>query len=122
LVAIVARSDGYLDARGHPIGTDFANVYAAGTYVLEGRSEAPFEPASHYARQQEIFGANTPFHGWHYPPFFLFIALAPAIAFLTVDGLQRGFNAWQKTALAAPWLAPIVARSVAGYAFHPIGV
>ena len=79
LVAIVARSDGYLDARGHPIGTDFANVYAAGTYVLEGRSEAPFDPASHHARQREIFGANTPFYGWHYPPFFLFIAAALAL-------------------------------------------
>ena len=79
LVAIVARSDGYLDARGHPIGTDFANVYAAGTYVLEGRSEAPFDPTTHHARQQEIFGANTPFYGWHYPPFFLFIAAALAL-------------------------------------------
>src|SRR5688572_22217968 len=79
LVGIVARSDGYLDARGHPIGTDFANVYAAGTFVLEGRPEAPFDPASHYARQQEIFGANTPFYGWHYPPFFLFIAAALAL-------------------------------------------
>jgi alpha-1,2-mannosyltransferase len=76
LVAIVARSDGYLDARGHPIGTDFANAYAAGTYVLEGRPEAPFDPASQHARQQEIFGANTPFYGWHYPPIFLFIAAA----------------------------------------------
>jgi alpha-1,2-mannosyltransferase len=79
LVAIVARSDGYLDARGHPIGTDFANAYAAGTFVLEGRPEAPFDPASQHARQQEIFGANTPFYGWHYPPIFLFIAAALAL-------------------------------------------
>ena len=79
LLAIVARSDGYLDSRGHPIGTDFANVYAAGTYVLEGRAAAPFDPATHHARQQEIFGANTPFYGWHYPPFFLFIAAALAL-------------------------------------------
>ena len=50
------------------------------------------------------------------------MALAPAIAFLAIDGLQRGFSAWQKTALAALWLAPIAARSVAEYAFLPIGV
>lgn len=79
LIAIVARSDGYLDTRGHPIGTDFANSYAAGTYVLEGRPEAPFDPASQHARQKEIFGANTPFYGWHYPPIFLFIAAALAL-------------------------------------------
>jgi hypothetical protein len=79
LAAVVVKSHGYLDWRGHPIGTDFANVYAAGTYVIEGRAEAPFDPAVHYARQQEIFGASTPFYGWHYPPFFLFIAGALAL-------------------------------------------
>jgi Glycosyltransferase family 87 len=79
LVALIAKSDGYLDWRGHPIGTDFANVYAAGTYVVEGRSDAPFDPALHHARQREIFGANTPFYGWHYPPFFLFLAAALAL-------------------------------------------
>lgn len=77
--ALVAKSDGYLDWRGQPIGTDFANVYAAGTYVLEGRPAAPFDPALHHARQQEIFGADAPFYGWHYPPFFLFIAAALAL-------------------------------------------
>ncbi|MBX9772965.1 MAG: DUF2029 domain-containing protein [Xanthobacteraceae bacterium] len=79
VVALVAKSDGYLDWRGHPIGTDFANVYAAGTYVIEGRPEAPFDLALHYARQRELFGANAPFYGWHYPPFFLFIAGALAL-------------------------------------------
>jgi hypothetical protein len=79
LTALIVKSDGYLDFRGHPIGTDFANVYAAGTYVIEGRSDAPFDPALHHARQREIFGANTPFYGWHYPPFFLFLAAALAL-------------------------------------------
>ena len=50
------------------------------------------------------------------------MALAPAIAFLAIDGLQRGFSAWQKTALAVLWLAPIAARSMAEYALLPIGV
>jgi alpha-1,2-mannosyltransferase len=40
------------------------------------------------------------------------VAVAPAIAFLFVDGLQRGFAPWDKTALAALWLAPILARTV----------
>lgn len=79
LVALVAKSDGYLDWRGHPLGTDFANVYAAGTFVLEGRADAPFDPTQHHARQREIFGGNTPFYGWHYPPFFLFVAAALAL-------------------------------------------
>ena len=50
------------------------------------------------------------------------MVLAPAIAFLAVDGLKRGFAPWEKTALAALWVAPLVARSVAQIALIPLGV
>jgi hypothetical protein len=78
LFYVVATSDGLNDYQGRPLGTDFSNVYAAGTYVLEGRAAAAFDWPAQYAREQAIFGANTPFYGWHYPPFFLFIAGALA--------------------------------------------
>ena len=39
--------------------------------------------------------------------------LAPAIAFLAADGFARGFAPWEKTVLAALWIVPLVARSVA---------
>ncbi len=39
--------------------------------------------------------------------------LAPAIAFLALDGERDGFCAWHKLVLAALWLVPLVARSVA---------
>ena len=55
-VALVATSDGRNDRFGRPLGTDFSNVYAAGTYVLDGRATAPFDPATQYAREQAIFG------------------------------------------------------------------
>jgi hypothetical protein len=76
---LVATSDGLNDFQGRPLGTDFSNVYAAGTYVLEGRPQAPFDPPQHHARQKQIFGDATPFFGWHYPPFFLFLAAALAL-------------------------------------------
>ena len=79
MVALIATSDGTLDWRGHPIGTDFSNVYAAGTYVLEGSPEAPFDPVRQHARERAIFGENVPFYGWHYPPFFLFLAAVLAL-------------------------------------------
>src|SRR5580700_282282 len=79
LAYLAATSHGLNDAQGRPLGTDFSNVYAAGTYVLEGRPQAPFDPATQYAREQAIFGATTPFYGWHYPPFFLFVAAALAL-------------------------------------------
>ena len=37
LVYLVATSDGLIDYQGRPLGTDFSNVYAAGTYVLDGQ-------------------------------------------------------------------------------------
>ena len=58
LVYLVATSDGLNDYQGRPLGTDFSNIYVAGTYVLEGRPAAPFDPRLQYAREQQIFGAT----------------------------------------------------------------
>ena len=48
--------------------------------------------------------------------------LAPAIAFLAVNGLRHGFAPYEKTALAALWVAPLVARSIAQAILAPVGV
>ncbi len=50
------------------------------------------------------------------------MVLAPAIAFLAVDGLDRGFAPYEKTALALLWIAPLIARSFAQATFIPLGV
>src|SRR5665213_2923330 len=71
---LIATSNGLNDRFGRPLGTDFSNVYAAGSYVLDGQPSAPFDPPRQYAREQAIFGQATPFYGWHYPPFFLGLA------------------------------------------------
>jgi alpha-1,2-mannosyltransferase len=76
---LVVTAKGGVDLQGRPIGTDFANVYAAGTYVLEGNPNAPFDSLSQYTREQAIFGASTQFYGWHYPPYFLFVAAPLAL-------------------------------------------
>jgi hypothetical protein len=98
-VWLVATSDGLNDVRGRPLGTDFANVYAAGNYVLEGRPALPFDSASQHAREKEIFGPATPFYGWHYPPFFLFVAaplaLMPyALALAVWQGVTFALYLW----------------------------
>src|SRR5664279_5524279 len=76
---LIATSNGLNDRFGRPLGTDFSNVYAAGSYVLDGEPTAPFDPARQLAREQAIFGQATPFYGWHYPPFFLGLAAALAL-------------------------------------------
>src|SRR5580693_1640429 len=75
---LVVTATGGVDLQGRPIGTDFSNVYAAGTYVLEGNFQAPFDSVQQFARERSIFGEATQFYGWHYPPYFLFIAAALA--------------------------------------------
>ena len=76
---LVATSHGAVDLQGRPLGTDFSNVYAAGTYVLGGDANAAFDPPQQFAREQAIFGAATQFYGWHYPPYFLFVAAPLAL-------------------------------------------
>jgi alpha-1,2-mannosyltransferase len=100
LAYLAVTAHGLSDAQGRPLGTDFSNIYAAGTYVLEGRPEAPFDPALQYAREQAIFGAATPFYGWHYPPFFLIVA-APLALLPYVPALLL----WQAATLALYLLA-----------------
>jgi alpha-1,2-mannosyltransferase len=99
IVFLAATSDGLNDRLGRPLGTDFANVYAAGTYVLDGQPAAAFDPARQFAREQAIFGAATQFYGWHYPPFFLglaaLLALMPyALALVVWQGTTLGLYLW----------------------------
>jgi hypothetical protein len=50
------------------------------------------------------------------------MALAPAIAFLALEGYERGFRAWEKTALAFMWFMPLIARTVAEQTLIPLAV
>jgi alpha-1,2-mannosyltransferase len=108
---LVVTAHGSIDRQGRPLGTDFSNVYAAGTYVDEGNAAAAFDPVQQFAREQAIFGSDTQFYGWHYPPFFLFIAGALA---LMPYGLALAV--WQTGTLALYLLAirAIVSSSFRG--------
>jgi alpha-1,2-mannosyltransferase len=79
IAAWVAMADGLVDRNGKPIGTDFASFYAAGSLVLDGRAGDVYNMAAHYAREQQIFGASTPYYGWLYPPIFLLVATPLAL-------------------------------------------
>ena len=75
----IARSDGLIDRNGKPLGTDFSNVYAAGTLTWQGRPAEAYEPARQHAAEKAVFGGReVPFYGWHYPPFFFAVAIAAA--------------------------------------------
>jgi hypothetical protein len=75
----IAVSDGLIDRNGKPLGTDFSNVYAAGTLTWQGRPEQAYVPALQHAAEKAVFGGReVPFYGWHYPPFFFAVAVIVA--------------------------------------------
>jgi hypothetical protein len=49
------------------------------------------------------------------------VVLGLGAAFLVADGLERGFLSWDKSLLALVWIAPLVSRSLAEFAFVPLG-
>ncbi len=95
LIALAATSKGLNDYQDRPLGTDFSNVYAAGKYVLGGKPAAPYDWALQHNKEREIFGADTPFYGWHYPPIFLFLA-----ALLALMPYLLALGVWQASTLA----------------------
>ena len=99
---LFATANGTLDWMGRPLGTDFSQLWTAGTMVWDGRASAVWDWPSHFAVQQQVHQSKTvDLFGWHYPPPFLLIAAAlaslPYIPALIV---------WQAATLAPlTWLA-----------------
>ncbi len=97
LVGWIAASDGLIDRNSKPIGTDFSNVYAAGTLIWQGRPAEAYEPERQRAAEKAVFGGReVPFYGWLYPPFFF------AVAFLVASlPYAWGLAIWLAASFAA---------------------
>jgi hypothetical protein len=93
----IAASDGLIDRNGKPLGTDFSNVYAAGSLTWQGRPAEAYQPALQHAEEQAVFsGREVPFYGWLYPPFFF------SVAFLVASlPYAWGLAIWLAASLAA---------------------
>ncbi len=50
------------------------------------------------------------------------VVLLPALAFLWVDGQRNGFLRWDRSLMALVWFAPLFARSLAQFAYVPLGL
>ena len=96
-VYLVGTSDGLNDRFGRPLGADSLNVYAAGTYVLDGQPTAPFDSgATICPRAGDI--RRRPHHftaGITHPSFWLLAAPLAAmpywLALLVLAGRDAGF-------------------------------
>lgn len=80
LILMLRQHTWILDKAGHPVVTDFIEVWVAGRTALAGSAAAAYDPKLHHAAQVAV--AGHAFHGflwWHYPPAVLFLASALAL-------------------------------------------
>lgn len=73
-----ALSTGGLDRLGNPLGTDFLSFYAASALALSGRVADVYVPALHHAAETAVFGQDTGYAAFFYPPPFLLVCLGLA--------------------------------------------
>jgi hypothetical protein len=114
----IALSDGLIDRNGKPIGTDFSSFYAAGSLAIEGHAADAYEPTAHHAREQRLFGAQTPYYSWNYPPVFFLVAAPLALlpyplALALFQGVSFVLYLWVIAAILEPARRrdPVIARN-----------
>jgi hypothetical protein len=79
-VAWAASARGGLDPTGKPLGTDFISFWSASQLALGGAPAGAWNVATHHARETAVFGRDTGYAAFFYPPIFLVICLPLALA------------------------------------------
>ncbi len=69
LAGLAITAHGLNDYAARPLGSDFASFFAAGRLTLAGHS--PYDQIALQKMEQALFGANTGFYSFSYPPIFL---------------------------------------------------
>ncbi len=68
-----------VDAHGHIVANDFIDVWTAGHMAWSGHAAQVYDWQAHRAAEIAVAGqAFDGYFGWHYPPPFLFVAMALA--------------------------------------------
>jgi hypothetical protein len=116
------------DADGRLIATDYVNVWAAGKLALEGHPALAWDWAVHKQVQVEMLGRDyVGDYAWHYPPPFLFVAMAlaqlsyaaglvvwAAASFVPYLAMMRGLFGQRFGILAGAAFPAVVANTMAG--------
>lgn len=101
----VASARGGLDPTGKPLGTDFMSFWSASQLALQGAPASAWNVAAHHARETAVFGRDTGYAAFFYPPIFLLVclplALAPYLAALAAWLGATGALYWR---MARSWL------------------
>jgi alpha-1,2-mannosyltransferase len=108
-VGWIAMARGGLDVAGKPLGTDFTSFWTASKLALAGSPAGAYDVAAHHAQQTAMFGRDTGYAAFFYPPIFLLICLPlAALPYLT------SLVAWLAATGALYWR---MARAWLGEAF-----
>jgi arabinofuranan 3-O-arabinosyltransferase len=100
------------DVAGRFVSTDFLNVYAAGKLALSGAPAGAYDWPIHKQIEIQVLGYDFKgYYGWHYPPFYLFVAAT--LAMLPYAVAHAGWSAIS----FVPFVAAVRASAVnkAGY-------
>jgi hypothetical protein len=79
VVGWCALSRGGLDLLGKPLGTDFLSFYAASKLALGGHAADAYSPSLHHAAEVAVFGRDTGYPAFFYPPLYLLICAPLAV-------------------------------------------
>ncbi|HLY79211.1 MAG TPA: glycosyltransferase family 87 protein [Caulobacteraceae bacterium] len=104
-VAWIATARGGLDLAGKPLGTDFTSFWTASKLALAGSPARAYDVAAHHAQQIALFGRDTGYAAFFYPPIFLLVCLPlaalPYLASLAAWLAATGALYWR---MARAWL------------------
>jgi len=135
IVGVLALSPGFVDPLGKPVGNDFVGFWAAGRMALEGHPTDAYDYNLHEAEEQRALpwkaNQKAPFLPWTYPPTFLIVmaalAMAPygvalglwlaatlAVYLRAIRGIMPGWNA-AILALAFPAVFSNLAHGQTGF-------
>ena len=105
VVGWVAASHRGLDLTGKPLGTDFTSFWTASKLALGGAPQSAYDVGAHHAQQVALFGDDTGYAAFFYPPIFLLICLPlaalPYLASLAAWLAVTGAAYWR---MARAWL------------------
>ncbi len=114
---------GWVDAAGQPIGTDYLQFYAAGYTVRTGQSDRLYDIDWQAALEREIIGPElTSYHAFITPPF-----LAWAFVPLSLLSYPVSYAVWSAIGLVLLWLsvmllseAPVLRTYLWALTFFPV--
>jgi alpha-1,2-mannosyltransferase len=70
---MIAGTHGWIVPLDRPTSTDFVSFYAAGSLADAGTPQLAYDPAAHYAAEQQATAPGIPYQFFYYPPVYLLL-------------------------------------------------